>query len=411
MKNRTQNIFILLLPIAALLFVGTHLKAQNHQAETSVFSDGSYYQKWTLRLQGGTAIFLGDIKENPILPSFTGKNEWRAGGTFTAEYRPGPIVGLRAQALYTELAGTKTVSDLYFTADVMEASLTASFYPVNIFSSTKQHFVDFYLIAGIGFTNFNSNLYKISNDIKIASSGNGNGIGIGGRTFEPIVTAGFGIDFNLSRKLALVLESTNKAIANDKMDLTVSQFKYDIYNFTSIGLAFKFGSGTASNSRLKKAIEKENLKKSSAFDPSKIPAKNEPVVVPKPEEIIEIETPIELIIPSLSLPDTLEKVVQEKEIVVEPEVIAETTTGYRVQVLASSKKIAIERVARLKNLDPTTIQEGRFNGLYIYTIGFYESYQEAARVNKDLRSRTQTADAFVVYFENNQRLKALPTRR
>ena len=391
-----------------LSIAGTSLvQAQGYYSNSAHGAESSTYQKWALRLQGGTSIFFGDIKENLILPSTTGKSEWRAGGSFTAEYRPRPVVGLRGQALYTQLAGTKTVSDLYFTADVMEATLAVSIYPVNLFSGSKQHKIDVYLIAGMGFTNFNSNLYQLSSDIKVASSGNGNGTGIGGRTFEPIVTAGFGIDFNLSQNWSLVFETTNKAISNDKMDLTVSQSAYDIYNFTSIGLAFKFGSGEASKSRMKNAIEKEILKQASETD--KIPAKEEPVLVSKPVEIVEeVKAPIEIVVLTPVLSDTLEK---EIETVIVLEVVREITTGYRVQVLASSKMIPIERVAKLKNLDPSTIQEGIFNGLYIYTIGFYDSYQEAAKVNKDLRGRSQTADAFVVYFENNQRLKSLPANR
>ena len=407
MKSCTKKIVHLLLVIV-LWSAGTLLvHAQSIEFNSAHSSGSSTYQKWALRLQRGTSIFFGDIKENLILPSNTGKSEWRTGASFTAEYRPRPVVGLRGQALCTELAGTKTVSDRYFTSDVMEASLAISIYPANLFSGAKQHFVDVYLIAGIGFTNFNSNLYQLSSDLKVGSSGNGNGTGIGGRTFEPIVTAGLGIDFNLNKNWALVLETTNKAISNDKMDLTVSHSAYDIYNFTSIGLAYKFGSGAASKSRMKNAIEKQIMKQAS--EPAKIPAKQEPLVVSEPEEIIEEVKPrIEIAVVTPMLTDTLEK---EIETVVVPEVIPETNSGYRVQVLASTKMIPIERVAKLKNIDPSTLQEDRFNGLYIYTIGFYDSYQEAAEVNKKLRRQSQTADAFVVYFENNQRLKSLPTNR
>ncbi len=58
---------------------------------------------------------------------------------------------------------------------------------------------------------------------------------------EGIAIVGLGMDFRIDDKWSITLESANRIMNADAMDGRISGFKYDIYNYTSAGIAFKFG--------------------------------------------------------------------------------------------------------------------------------------------------------------------------
>lgn len=361
--------------------------------------DGSEtYNRWAIRLSGGTAVFLGDVKQEPILPSANPFNEWRFGGQLGLEYRISPVFSLAGKALYSELAGAKSKTNTYFQADMFEGSLNLFLYPVNIFSNSNGRIADLYLMGGIGLSNFNSKLYNLSTNNVIASSGSGNGIGLMGRTFEPVLSAGFGIDFLLSEKWIISIESSNKAFNSDLIDLTASQFKYDVYNFTAIGLTYKFGEKPFKHLKGRPADDQyTEVAEIQMPEPQIISEKNEPVVelpVITPEEVAK---PVIVEEPTIVVP-----------IVVEKEEKAPSQTGYRVQLLATSKPYDKAKLATKTKINPDLIEESMFNGLYIYVTGLYEDHQEALKAMQKIRRDHATPDAFLVYFRDGKRIGVKP---
>jgi len=93
----------------------------------------------------------------------------------------------------------------------------------------------------MGLTNYNTEVYDLSTKQVVQNVGNGSGKGIGGSTLQGIMTGGLGLDFRLSDKINLNLESANRIMNSDDMDGRVSGFIYDVYNYTSIGLSYKLG--------------------------------------------------------------------------------------------------------------------------------------------------------------------------
>lgn len=61
------------------------------------------YNRLALRLNGGTAIFLGDVKQEPVLPSAVPFNEWRFGGQLGLEYRMNQFSALPAKPFTPKL--------------------------------------------------------------------------------------------------------------------------------------------------------------------------------------------------------------------------------------------------------------------------------------------------------------------
>lgn len=356
------------------------------------------YNRWALRLNGGTAIFLGDVKQEPVLPSAVPFNEWRFGGQLGLEYRMNPVFSLTGKALYSQIAGAKSKTNTYFQADMVEGSLSLYLYPVNIFSNSNGRIADIYLIGGVGISNFNSILYNLTSNLVIASSGNGNGIGLLGRTFEPFLSAGLGIDFLLSEKWALTIESSNKIFGNDMVDLTASQFKYDVYNFTSVGLTYKLGEKPFKHLKGRHAddqfTEAEEIQNSV---PQVIPEKIEPVVELPVIKLEEVVKPVIVEEPTIELPVAMKK--EEK---------IPAQTGYRVQLLATSKPYDKAKLSAKTKIDPSLIEESVFNGLYIYVIGMYEDHQEALKAMQKTRRDHATPDAFLVYFRDGKRIGVKP---
>ncbi len=383
------------------------LNAQSHPyQETSHRHDE--YNAWAIRLAGGTGVFMGDIKQNPLLPSSTPKNEWRFGGSLGLEYRLSPVLSLKGQALFTQLAGTKTKNGNYFDATAIESTLSLGLYPVNLFSLNNGRIAEFYFFGGVGLVNFDAKLFDLTNDKLLASSGNGNGSGLAGKTLEPLLLAGFGIDFPINTHWMISFETSNKAIGNDRMDLVVSQFKYDVYNFTSLGITYRFGSKTAKRGQ-KQAKEpvKQDYAQSYLMPET-------PLTV----DTVQPELPVEEL-PSfnkvISIPsDTLTSVEPTAE---KPETIAtpieskplkNENSGYRVQILASSRQYDLLKLSNKTRILPEDIEESQFNGLYIYVTGWFKNMEEAVVARDAIRKNHATPDAWIVYFENGQRQKTIP---
>ena len=383
------------------------LSAQNHPYQETILRHDDY-NAWALRLAGGTGIFLGDVKQNPLLPSSTPKNEWRFGGSLGLEYRLSPVLSLKGQALFTQLAGTKTKNGNYFDATAIESTLSFGLYPVNLFSLNNGRIAEFYIFGGAGLVNFDAKLFDLTNDKLLASSGNGNGSGLAGKTLEPMLIAGFGIDFPINSHWMISFETSNKAIGNDRMDLVVSQFKYDVYNFTSLGITYRFGSKTAKRGQ-KQAKEpvKEDYPQSYLLPET-----------PVPMDTLQPEPPVEelpsfnkvISIPSDTL-TTIEPIAEKTETIatpIEAKPLKNENNGYRVQILASSRQFDLLKLSNKTRILPEDIDESQFNGLYIYVTGWFNNMEEAVVARDTIRKNHSTPDAWIVYFENGQRQKTVP---
>ena len=111
MKQATQFSCSILLKafISTFILLTLHtVRAQQYVSEQEPSGNHGFYNRWAVRLSGGTSIFFGDIKQQAVVPSSDPKNEWRFGGSMGLEYRISPVFSLRGQTVYAGIAGTKT---------------------------------------------------------------------------------------------------------------------------------------------------------------------------------------------------------------------------------------------------------------------------------------------------------------
>lgn len=398
-----RNILVLLV---FLILIPTGIIAQSYN-KTSSFR--SY---WQLNANVGTSIFFCDLKQYKYWPLSENENEWRYAGGFQLVKQISPVFGLRGQALFGNLSGTRRSLNRYFETNYIEFNLNTTISIRNLVSKYRSNQLwNIYFLFGVGITNYNTEVMDLTTKEVVQRVGYGNGKSFGGRTLEGIATGGLGLDFRLSNKWNLMFESAFRFMNSDNMDGRISGSGNDTYNYTSVGLSFKFGrSNRVKNNdnysyfkqKEKSKSEEEVYSYSKPIEPPQIDLLNvapvavsEPVTPPIEEVIVEQQQPVEIVV-----------VEQQPEIItIEPVMGLE----YRVQISAKyDRALSMQYLSNIFNIPAAEIQENTYNGFYIYTVGSYQTYEQARERRNQLRSYNRIVDAFVVAFRNGKRLNKLP---
>ncbi len=381
-------------------------------ANRTVNAQGGDAPNWNVNINAGTSLFFGDVKQYKLWPVTNNENEWRMGAGLMVSRQFSPVFGVRGQGLYGQLSGTRRASNMFFENSYLEFNINGTVNINNLFGEKRgDRFVNVYLTGGIGIVNYNTYVYTLDTKQQIASVGNGNGKGIGGRTLEGILTGGLGIDFRLNDKMSLNLESANRIMNSDMMDHWVNGFPYDVYNYTSVGLTYRFGVKKSSRgitpSTYKREIPQEQYEvQPKQEQPENVqPPAEEPLPVPVPVEVKK-EKPAEVVVPVEPKPEPKKA---EPEVAVKETAPAPKEFEYRVQIRARyNRPLSKAYLSSKYNIPQQDIMEDMHNGYYIYTVGSFDTYEQARRERNRLRSYNGVTDAFVVAFKNGERLDKLP---
>ena len=392
-------------------FISTNVDAQSYN-KTSSFR--SY---WQFSANGGTSLFFGDMKQYTFWPVTNNENEWRFAGGVQLNKQLSPVFGIRGQAVYGQLSGTRRSWNRYFESNYIEFNLNTTISIRNIISSyNSQRFWDAYFVFGIGITNYNTEVKDLATKQVVKKVGYGNGKSFGGRTLQGILTGGLGFDFRLSDRWNVKLESVNRIMNSDDLDGWVSHFEYDVYNYTSIGISYKFGIKKAP----KRSDDYDYFEPTDKKDDGKEKEINEteydyygtnPVEPPVVDVLViqPVETKDTI---AEEIPVTVEPI-EEVAIIEEPVIIETIITGveYRVQISARyNRELSIQQLSNRYDIPAVDIKENNHNGFYIYTVGSFTTYEQAREKRNQLRN-SGIGDAFVVAFENGQRLNKLPQQQ
>ncbi len=385
------------------LFIVLLFIVNSNYAQSTASSDDVFSGSWRITAAGGSSLFFGDVKQYRWLPLLKNENELRYNANIMLEYQISPVVSLRGQALYAHLAGTRRSWQTFFYSDLLEANLNTAINLSNIISGYRaDRFLNINVIGGIGLVNYNTTRKDLVTKVVQMQRGFGNGSGLGGRTLEGIVMGGIGLDFRLSDNMSLRLETANRIMNSDLLDIYDNSFPYDVYNQTSLGLSYTFGK------RMPKMPSLTPEQEVEAVTPLEVQPKQEPV---RPE-----------VSPYQAIVDAIEKEQSAKEvepkplpIEIEAPVVVKPTEPdpglleYRVQIRARiNQPIAKSFLEKRYNIPAYDIKEDMHNGYYIYTVGSYRTYEEAASNRNRIRRENGVGDAFVVAFQYGKRLNKLP---
>ena len=204
----------------------------------------SQEKAWLVQLSGGPTIHYGDIMDHELFfPALDNSDAWNFSGSFSLEKQFNPFLTLRGQILYGKLGGTRhsVTNPRHFEADIFDYSLQARISFINLFADYNPYrTVDFYGLAGVGMSNWESRLMDV-NDNVIRQSG-GVDVGMIDMTTEGFIPVGAGLSFRMNDNLDLNLESTLRITNSDLLDAAEGGSAYDMYSFTSLGISYTFGS-------------------------------------------------------------------------------------------------------------------------------------------------------------------------
>lgn len=398
-----QIVFCLLLISPSI--AQTTYSRSTRTGNRTITDESSFRGRWTLSIGGGPTLFFGDMKQYRYYPVTNYENEWRFGGNIMLERSVSPVFSIRGQGLYSELAGTRRAWKSYFESELIEFNLGSSVNLNNLIGGfLRDRAITFHAIFGVGLLNYNTTVYELGTNKTLSKRGFGNGSGIGGRTLEGLLMGGFGIDFHFNDNWAIRLESSNRAINSDLLDNFSNKFNYDVYNHTSMGIAYTF------NKRIKNV---KLVPEDKEIIPISLPLSEEEPLQPASNENPQGTNVFNRVIDVLDIQAPKEEPKEpEKEVVKEtPQPIYVSASGvdYRVQIRARyGHKISIAELAKTYKLSPSEIMESAHKGYFIYTIGMFDSYEQAAEKRNIVRSNNGVFDAFVVAFKNGTRLDKLP---
>ncbi len=220
-----------------LIFSTTILKGQR-------FGNIHFCDKWYAKTNVGVTMQWGDVQENAnghlkISPAY----EIGLGKELNT------FLSIENNFLIGNIEGYQPSNNRYFKADFFEYNISGLI-DISTLSAgfNSERKLKIHGLLGLGLYNYNSILKKISTDSTLSTVGydiNNNKVG---RKTELILKTGFNMTIKISEQLALILENTWAFTSSDYLDAYKSGFAYDIYSFTSIGIAYKFNFRKKGNS-------------------------------------------------------------------------------------------------------------------------------------------------------------------
>jgi hypothetical protein len=229
---------------AFLIFVLIALLGVIHGVAQKSSRSFSFFNKWSLGINGGPNLFVGDL---PF--AGTKMNNVTFGYSLVLGKQVNNWLSIRAQALNGKLAGSGSYYDVdfedqsyaAFNADVFEYNLSLAFDFTQLFNGyNPDRALQLYGMAGGGFSNWKTLCYNTVNGVTLHSNGSSSGSGIKGRTLEPVIPIGFGINWKLNDYLKFHTETSLHTVKSDVLDGMQGGLKYDMTWYTGAGLTVDF---------------------------------------------------------------------------------------------------------------------------------------------------------------------------
>lgn len=395
--------------------------AQSTTTYPTVSSKPWISRGWRVNGSFGSNLFYGDLRIYSLWPAKQYNNERKWAGSLMLEKELVPYLDLRGQVVYGNLSGTKreyssgTPANMYFDATMLETSTNFKFNLTNAILG-REAAVSLYGYAGIGLVTFRSSRKDLRND-KILQSFGYDGTKKITPTIETMVPMGLGIEFKATDNLFIDLDLSMRVVNTDKLDAFVSPdnaFFQDMYGYTSIGVAYKFGDRTPFVPPVPVVETVTEVTPPPVVDSvvavvDTVPAIDSTIVesIPQIEEVVVVaEEPIQPIVEQPS--PIVEKFVAPAPTTVDgvmyQNVDVEKGLVYRIQIIAvqTQKDSKVGQLKRLYNLNEI-IYEEKIEGWYKYTVGSFPTVQGALNYRQVLIQKG-VKDAFIVPYYQGKRI-------
>ncbi len=221
---------LLLFLVWMFIFSGNHASAQS-----------SLDYQWYLNANGGLTQMYGDLSNSsdPI-GKLSDETDFGYGlrlGKFIS-----PVFSAHFQFLNARFKGFKETSDLQFTSEVLEMQLGTTINFLNLFGENRNRTVNLYGLLGVSSLAFRSQATKISTG-EIVDGYGYEDRGTGKKASRETSFAfplGLGLDFRLSQRFYVNLETGYRMTMSDQLDGQVKGTANDMYYYSSLGLSYNF---------------------------------------------------------------------------------------------------------------------------------------------------------------------------
>ncbi len=390
--------------LLALLFTpALGLAGDDADTAPDILDEELTYNRFSFGFSGGLMTPFTDVKENEILPH---SDEMAWGGEFRLNYHMSPLFTLQANFLYGQLTGVDQEENLRFDSDIMEFGLNARISVNKLFAPhrSSNEWFNFYAMLGAGIVGYETELMEYSS---------GNILNTQDLSHHLVIPFGLGMNFRVSDRIDIGLESSMRYINSDRLDLTeVVGSSRDLYNYTGIGITIRLGRNTRSMdwappsqvlypgdpSRLERLAERarSNEQKISALE-----QKHDEDIASLREEVASVtDGQAELGQRTTEVFGAFEDL-SRQVIMIEnrlDELEREPDTFYSVQVMALKEDLSIEEAQKYLGIN-TQMEKLHINGWYKYISGRYHNLEDAILQMQRIWGQG-VRDAFVVKYED-----------
>ncbi|MBN2172962.1 MAG: hypothetical protein JW731_02440 [Bacteroidales bacterium] len=374
MRPLSIKLYVRLSLATILVLAGLNLQSQNPEKGLQT--------GWSVNVNGGANLFYGDTDNYRFYRCFSNNSEWRFGYGLMIQTKLVSAVTLRGQLLIGDLSGTKRKDTVWFESKIIETSLSAKIDLSSLIWGPKSRLISIYAMGGIGFSHWETHQMCHATNVELNSNGeNRTGSGLFGRTLEPVIPFGAGIDFRLSEYWDISVEGTLRPVRSDKLDANEGGFRFDFYSYNFIGITYKIGS---------RKDKKPTMPPQNLIVQEEIPQQNiENIPIVKEEDTK----------PILSIEEKIQQEDAKKGLYDSPW----PGVIFKVQIAASRKPMDMEQLSSEYNLNGN-ITETFEDGWYRYSLGSHIKYWKACEYKKLLVTRNRIYDAFVVAFKDDERI-------
>jgi len=403
MQNQlVKNPFIVTILLIAIFWVHPTVLAQTlnktNRNKKNNRRTSTLYENWDVSTNLGITQFYGDVSSHGFFKKFNGESSFSPDIRIRKMFNPYWGVGL--SLFYT---GLSSIKDIKADGTVVNYSLSGNYYDVNLFlyvnlsnllfayKSTRKW--NFFGTVGFGYGMWNSMLTDNITGISI-KSGTPNGT----TTFATsgvVVPIGLGLNYRLSKHWGVQLGGEFRTVLNDDVDVWHDGFQYDQLFTTKVGVTYFIKPGwTLGNLKRPDKKKKDECCEEDLYRKKKTipvfdytynpPAKNT-TTPPKTVEVMHINKPVNKrnnIYPGNHFRDF----------------------EFRVQILAKTTKLPHPENLQAEYKLDYPVLENYQDGLYRYSTGSFDKYQDALAHSKIIR-RHGIFDAFVVAYSHGKRIK------
>ncbi len=392
LSNNKYNLRLLFKPGLLILLLILWFSGNAQKINENVYH---FKDNWIVRANAGFSQFYGDASNSGYFQKFKGQIALTAGFSGQKMFKPAWGMGLNFQ-----YAGVKSEKLFNTIGQPVNFALSGNYFDLNVFSYLN--FADLfwgynpnrvfsvYATIGLGVGFWNTTLNDYDSGYVYQSGGSYNGINY--KKAGIALPIGIGMNFKVSKSIAINVEGNLRTVLNDDMDVWRDGFPLDQHFLTTVGISYYINYGFAVKKKKNCGCKQQKEEPEKKMVPISFYDYNE-------------KTKSESVQPKRTKPV---EPVQNKTKTTET-VNTKSTKGivYRVQILA--KRTPLTDLAMFKNKYAITddIHVNHQDGVYRYSIGYFRNYQDALHYSRVIKNKG-VFDAFVVVYKDNVRIPLTP---